>query len=125
MTTSDWILIGVAAALAIFKIVSDRLLRPKHTCRPHPMVFRPDHKTWTFSDVQEPNEDDYTYVERKGDPVTVVIKDIYTYESPGPGDIIQRDNMQRYVVLRRSAASYGYLGHQYTLLLHEKSMENP
>jgi len=99
--------------------------RPRYKARPHPMIFKPQYPTWTFSDDSVMGDSDDDAERRRTDPeVRLTIKGEYTYESPGPGDIIQRDNMQRYVVLRRSAASYGYQGHQYTLLLHEKSMEH-
>lgn len=125
MTTTDHILIGAAVVFALLRLLKYVYGTPKHRCRPHPMVFQPRYPQWTFSDDSVMGDSDEDAERRRTDPVTVVIKDVYTYESPGPGDIIQRDNMQRYVVLRRSAASYGYLGHQYTLLLSEKSMEHP
>lgn len=99
--------------------------RPRYKARPHPMIFKPQYPTWTFSDASVMGDNDEDNERRRTDPVTVTIKGEYTYESPGPGDIIHRDNIHRYVVLRRSAASYGYLGHQYSLLLSEKSMEHP
>ncbi len=96
MTTTDIMF----AILAMQSIALGRLLLRgrRRPARPHPMVFAPDYKTWTFSDERSIHDQDNTddpSVPDDPQPVRVTIKEVYSFESPGPGDIIQRDNMQR------------------------------